>query len=73
MKGSRDMKAKVFYKDYDTGKYRQKTVEIEKNDPNEAVRKFVELTGNCKSTYITHIRCGRYDYQWKGDANLASW
>lgn len=58
------MKAKVSYKDFNTGKYRVKTVEVEKNEPCLIVRKFVEATKCNKHTYITSIKCGRYIYEW---------
>lgn len=63
------MKAKVFYKDGE--KSRVKTIEVEQNEPNLIVRKFVEAMRVSRNTYITHIKCGRYDYQWYGDAREA--
>lgn len=64
------MKAKVFYKEVFLGetKHRSKTIEVEKNAPCLIVREFIKVTGKPKSTYITHIKCGRCDYQWKGNA-----
>lgn len=64
------MKAKVFYKEEFLGelKNRSKTIEVEKNDACLIVREFIKVTRKPKSTYITHIKCGRYDYQWKGNA-----
>ena len=64
------MKAKVFYKD-EQNKGRQKTIEVVKNEPNEIVREFIRVTGRLKYTYISHIQCGRYDYQWLGIAKEA--
>ncbi len=63
------MKAIVKFKD--NGKYRQKTIEVEKNEPNAIVRKFIEITSLPKYTYITTVKCGRIEYQWNGDANGA--
>ena len=65
-----DMKAKVFFKD-EQNKSRQKTIEVVKNEPNEIVREFIKATGRPRYTYIAHIRCGRYDYQWLGTAKEA--
>lgn len=64
------MKAKVYYKDYNDT-CRVKTIEIEKNEPNEIVRQFIKVTKLSRHTYITHIKCGRYDYQWRGTAKGA--
>lgn len=68
------MKAKVFYKEenrFGETKYRSKTVEVEVNDACLIVREFIKITKLPKYTYITHIKCGRYDYQWKGDCRGA--
>lgn len=64
------MKAKVFYKDSENAS-RQKTIEVEKNEPNAIVRDFIKATGQPKYIYISHIKCGRYDWQWKGRAREA--
>lgn len=63
------MKAIVKFKD--NGARRQKTIEVEKNEPNAIVRKFIEVTNMHKYTYITTVKCGRIEYQWFGDANGA--
>ena len=63
------LKAKVRFKD--NGVYRVKTVEVEKNEPCTIVRKFIEATRLPKYTYITVVKCGRYEYQWFGDASGA--
>ena len=63
------LKAKVRFKD--NGAYRVKTVEVEKNEPCTIVRKFIEVTKLPRCTYITVVKCGRYEYQWFGDANGA--
>lgn len=64
------MKAKVYYKDYND-KRRVKTIEVEQNEPNLIVREFIKVTNLHKSTYVVHIKCGRYDYQWHGVASGA--
>lgn len=58
------MKATVYYK-LGENRATKRTIEVEKNEPNSIVRRFVEITGVSKyTTYISHIKCGRYDYQW---------
>lgn len=57
------MKARVFFKD-NQKKRRQKIIEVANNDPNEIVREFIKVTKRPLDTYIIHIICGRYDYQW---------
>lgn len=58
------MKATVYYRELNERATRR-TIEVEKNEPNSIVREFVKVTGVSKySTYISHIKCGRYDYQW---------
>ena len=64
------MKAKVFYKDTQN-KSRQKTIEVTKNEPNEIVREFIRISENPRYIYISHIKCGRTDYQWNGSASEA--
>lgn len=63
------MKALIKYKDY-TGKH-QKTIEVERNEPNYIIREFCKRTGASKYTYIDTVRCGRTEYQWKGKADGA--
>ena len=63
------MKAVVKFKV--NGAYRQKTIEVEKNEPNAIIRKFIEITRLSKYTYITVVKCGRIEYQWYSDANGA--
>ena len=46
------------------GKYRTKTVNVEKNEPNHIVREFVKQAKVPKHTYVTSIKCGRYVYEW---------
>ena len=65
------MKAKIYYKDFVTQKRRVKTIEVPKNEPNEIIREFVRITKVSRFTYITNVKCGRYDYQWKGIADEA--
>ena len=58
------MKATIKYKDI-YGTHRQKTIEVQKNEPNYIVGEFLvqcELTYNW--AYIKTIKCGRYEYQW---------
>ncbi|WP_417093814.1 hypothetical protein [Eubacterium sp.] len=63
------MKAVVKFKD--NGMRRQKTIEVEKNEPTAIVRKFIGITCLSKYTYITTVKCGRLEYQWFDDANSA--
>lgn len=60
------MKAKVRFKA--EGQYRTKIIEVEKNEPNLIVREFVKQSRLPKHTYITCVKCGRYNYQWLGTA-----
>ena len=73
MKGDRDMKAKIIYKDPERGTWRRKTIEVEVNDVCLIVREFIKITKLPRYTYISKVRCGRYEYQWNGDAKLAAW
>lgn len=58
------MKAIVYYR-VGNDRATRKTIEVEKNEPCSIVREFVKAMGVSKySTYISHIRCGRYGYQW---------
>lgn len=59
------MKAKMFYENRD-GKH-QKTIECENRNPNEIIAEFVRVTGVDRGTYVSHIKVGRYDYQWNGN------
>ena len=63
------MKAVIKFEE--NGKKRQKTISVEKNEPCTIVRKFIEVTKLPKYTYITVVKCGRYEYQWFGDASGA--
>lgn len=65
------MKAKVSYKDICTGNRRTKTIEVEKNEPNAIIRKFVEVAKESKYTHISQIKCGRYVYEWNSEAKGA--
>lgn len=57
------MKAKVYFKEF--GKRgTTKTIEVENKEPCSIIREFVKETGVTKSTYISHVKCGRTDYQW---------
>ena len=65
------MRATIYYKNGEKRAARR-TIEVEKNEPCGIVRKFIEVTGFSKyNTYITHIKCGRYDYQWYDYCNSA--
>lgn len=61
------MKATVKYTSRE-GKARQKTFEVEKNEPNGIVQKFIQVTNESKSTYVKTIKCGNKLYMWEGDA-----
>lgn len=67
------MKATVFYKDPESNAYRRKTIEVEKNDVCLIVREFIKIKKLPRYTYITRVKCGRYEYQWYADAKLAAW
>lgn len=64
------MKAKVFYKN-EKKNMTTKTIDVPENEPCSIVRQFLAATGKPRCTYITHIRCGRFDYQWKDTAHSA--
>lgn len=58
------MKATIYYK-VEKERATRKTIDVEKNEPCSIVREFVKVTGVSKyRTYISHVRCGKYDYQW---------
>ena len=58
------MKAIVYYR-VGNDRATRKTIEVEKNEPCSIVREFVKVMRVSKySTYISHIKCGRRDYQW---------
>ncbi len=63
------MKATVKF--VDGNKIRQKTLQVEKNEPNSIIREFYNAGVFGKFTYITTIKCGRYEYQWNGEATEA--
>lgn len=64
------MKATVYYTD-SYGRKKQKTIQVEHNEPNAIIREFIARTGEPHCRYITHVKCGRYDYQWYGTAQDA--
>ena len=65
------MKAINKFKDYNTGIRRQKTILVDRNEPNYIIREFYRITGISRSTYITTVKCGRIEYQWHGIAKEA--
>ena len=65
------MKAVIKYKDYLTGSNRQKTISVDKNEPNYIIREFVKRTGINKATYIKTVKCGRTEYQYQDIAKEA--
>lgn len=52
-------------------KYTVKTIEVSKNEPNHILQEFIKITRLPQYTYVTHIKCGRYDYQWYDSCNGA--
>ena len=70
-RGKKSMKAIIKYKDYNTGNSRQKTIETDHNEPNYIIKKFAQITGINRATYISTIKCGRTEYQWHGIAKEA--
>lgn len=70
------MKAKIYYRRPDSTlphnkwKYTVKTIEVSKNEPNHILQEFIKITRLPQYTYVTHIKCGRYDYQWYNSSNL---
>lgn len=71
------MKAKIYYRRPDSTlphnkwKYTVKTIEVSKNEPNHILQEFIKITRLPQYTYVTHIKCGRYDYQWYDSCNGA--
>lgn len=71
------MKAKIYYRRPDPTlprnkwKYTVKTIEVSKNEPNHILQEFIKITRLPQYTYVTHIKCGRYDYQWYDSCNGA--
>lgn len=64
------MKATIKFKD--NGTMRQKTISVEKNEPNSIIRELAKVDSRIKSyTYITTVKCGRKTYMWNGDASGA--
>ena len=64
------MKAKIRFRK-DDGKYSVKTIEVDKNEPCSIVREFIKVTRLPIWTYITTVKCGRYEYQWFGTSKSA--
>ena len=71
------MKAKIYYRRPDSTlphnkwKYTVNTIEGSKNEPNHILQEFIKITRLPQYTYVTHIKCGRYDYQWYDSCNGA--
>lgn len=63
------MKATIKFKEY--GKMRQKTMAVEKNEPNSIIVEFHKAGIISKYTYIDTVKCGRTIYEWKGIAQEA--
>ena len=63
------MKAVVKYVDH--GKARQKTLNVERNEPNEILQAFLKEAKVPVYTYVRTIACGRYIYQWFDTADKA--
>ena len=66
------MKAIVRYKD-EKGTRRQKTIVVNNNEPNDILTNFLKATRLPRYTWVTTIKCGRYEYQWNGVAKEAWW
>lgn len=65
------MKAVIKYKDVWENKKRQATIEVDKNEPNSIIRTAVEMGRFKPWDYVMTVKCGRYEYQWFGEAKLA--
>lgn len=65
------MKATVRFQESD-GSKRQRTINVEKNEPNSIIRELAKVDKRIfPHTYITTIKCGRIEYQWFGTAKEA--
>lgn len=65
------MKATIKF--VENGVKRQKTINVSKNEPNSIIRELARIDSRIKPyTYITTIKCGRYNYQWYGIAKEAN-
>lgn len=60
------MKATIKFKE--EGRMKQKTMEVQQNEPNSIVREFIKATKKNKFTFITTIKCGLTIYEWNGTA-----
>lgn len=65
------MRAIIKFKDFNTGKNRQKTITVNEKEVNSIVREFIRQTGESKLTYINTVKCQRTEYQWFGIAGGA--
>ena len=58
------MKATIKFKHY-SGAMRQKTIEVTENEVNSIIRELAKVDRRVtRNTYITTVKCGRYEYQW---------
>lgn len=54
------------------GKKTRRTIEVTKNEPNSIIRELAKVDERInRFTYITTVKCGRYEYQWFGNAGEA--
>ena len=58
------MKAVIRYKDWMTNTRKQKTVDTDTNEVNHIIRLFAKKLGAPTYTFVTTVKCGRYEYQW---------
>lgn len=64
------MKAMIKFEE--NGNRRQRTINVEKNEPNSIIRELAKVDKRIKPfTFISTIKCGRYEYQWYGTAKEA--
>lgn len=56
---------------YDRFHLKWKIDKDSKNEPNHILQEFIKITRLPQYTYVTHIKCGRYDYQWYDSCNGA--
>ena len=56
------MKALIKYRDI-YGQRKQKTITVDRNEPNSIIREFVYQL-DLPWAYVTTVKCGRCEYQW---------
>lgn len=64
------LKATIKFKDV-YGNNRQRTIQVEKNEPNSIIREFLCQCKLPKWIYVKTVKCGRTEYQWFGVAKDA--